>query len=126
MASGKPIEVWYDGSCPICCRSRSWSEQRDADGRLLFCDFRSVGDDELPADRDRHQAAMMVRISSGQLLEGFAAWRRILAVLPGWRWLARLSGLPPLRWIGALGYRLVARWRQPLAMPLPRDADHSS
>jgi predicted DCC family thiol-disulfide oxidoreductase YuxK len=123
MTSREPIEIWYDGSCPICRRSRQWSEKRDRDDRLRFRDFRSTADRLLPADRRRHEATMMVRTPHGKLLEGFAAWRRILAQLPGWRWMARLTGLPPFRWIGSLGYRFVARWRHLLAMPLPRDPD---
>lgn len=115
------LEIWYDGSCPVCVRSRQWSERRDRDRRLRFRDFRTADDAELPADRERHRATMMARTPDGQLLEGFAAWRRILAALPRWRWLARLAGVPPLAWLGPPAYRVVARHRDKLPMPLPRD-----
>lgn len=123
MKTEEPLEVWYDGACPICRRSRAWCERRDRDGRFVFRDFRSAEDDQLPTARERHEATMMVSTPSGGTIEGFSAWRRILAALPGWSWLARLSALPPLRWIGALGYRLLARWRNVLAMPLPREPE---
>jgi len=59
---------------------------------------------------------MWVRDPSGRLNRGFAAWRRILAELPGWRWLALLSGAPPMRWLGPPIYALVARWRRHLPL----------
>jgi predicted DCC family thiol-disulfide oxidoreductase YuxK len=121
MTQQPKLEVWYDGDCPICRRSRSWSERRDDEARLDFRDFRSTADDELPAPREVHRSTMMVRTPSGRLLQGFAAWRRILAALPGWRWLSRLAGVPPLRWIGSALYRLVARYRHRLSMPLPAE-----
>lgn len=119
MTQQAKLEVWYDGDCPICRRSRSWSERRDEEARLDFRDFRSAPDDELPAAREVHRSTMMVRTPSGRLLRGFEAWRRIIAALPGWRWLSRLSAVPPLRWIGSAVYRLIARHRHRLSMPLP-------
>ncbi len=62
-------------------------------------------------EREAHEASMWVRDSEGTLFEGFAAWRRIVAELPGWKWLATLTGLPPASWIGPTLYRLVARFR---------------
>lgn len=123
MTNGKPVEVWYDGSCPICCHSRAWSEQRDRESRLRFRDFRTAGDKELAAPRVRHEATMMVRSPAGDVFEGFAAWRQILAELPGWSWVARVTEPPPIRWIGSLGYRLVARFRRALFAPNPAGAD---
>ena len=78
---------------------------------LLVLDFRSIANDRLPVDRQAHEASMWVRDGNGRMLEGFDAWRRIMAELPGWRWLAALSGLPPFRWLGPGLYRLVARSR---------------
>ena len=105
------LEIWLDGECAVCRSSRKFCETRDSDGRLRFQDFRVTADGELPLDRNTHEESMWVRDGNGTLLEGFAAWRRIMAELPGWRWLATLSGLPPARWIGPTIYRLVARFR---------------
>ena len=116
------IEIWYDGTCPVCSRSRAWVERRDTANRLRFRDFRDAADAELPASRDRHRATLIVRSPDGELLHGFAAWREILRGLPGWRWLARLAGLPPLAWIGPPIYRLVSRYRNRIPMPMPQEA----
>jgi predicted DCC family thiol-disulfide oxidoreductase YuxK len=111
MSNERAIEVWYDGDCPLCRASRAWCEERDQDGRLVFRNMRSVGDDELPVARLAAEASMWVRDPDGRLTEGFTGWRTIMARLPGWAWLARIAGLPPFRWLGPPVYRLVARWR---------------
>ena len=54
---------------------------------------------------------MWVHDADGCLSGGFEGWRRILAELPRWRWLATVSGMPPLRWLGPSLYRLIARYR---------------
>jgi hypothetical protein len=74
-------------------------------------DFRSAADADLPAPRTELDAAMWVRTPDGDLASAFAGWRVIMAEIPGWRWAARLGSIPPFSWLGALGYRLVARWR---------------
>lgn len=119
MSSDTTIEVWYDGDCPVCVRSRAWAENRDRADRLDFRDFRSARDEELPAERERHRSTMMVRTPSDRLLAGFEAWRRIMLELPGWRWLGRLAGLAPLVWFGPAVYGLVARHRHRVPMPMP-------
>ena len=105
------LEVWMDGECGMCRSSQRFCEKRDPDGRLRFQDFRVASDADLPLDRNAHETSMWVRDNDGTLLEGFAAWRRIMAELPRWRWLATLSGTAPIRWIGPTLYRLVARFR---------------
>jgi len=110
----KPLEVWMDGDCSVCRASQAWCEVRDPDGHMRFRDFRAADPDALPVGRDDHEASMWVRDGDGGLHRGFAAWRLIMASLPGWRWLATLTGLPPLRWLGEPLYRLIARNRHHL------------
>jgi predicted DCC family thiol-disulfide oxidoreductase YuxK len=105
------IQIFYDGACPVCRRSRDWCLARDSSNRFRFTDFRAVPDDRLPMSRSQAETTMWVREADGRLLDGFEGWRRILAELPRWRWLARVSGLPPLCWLGPPIYRLVARLR---------------
>jgi predicted DCC family thiol-disulfide oxidoreductase YuxK len=105
------LEVWTDGDCVVCRSSRQFCEKQDPEGRLRFQDFRVAADADLPLDRAAHETSMWVRDGDGKLMEGFAAWRRIMAELPRWRWLAALSGVAPIRWIGPTLYRLVAKFR---------------
>lgn len=101
-----------DGECGLCRASQGWCELRDTGDRLEFRDFRSAEPAELPRGRAEHEATMWVRDPGGALHRGFAAWRLIMAALPGWRWLAALTGLPPFRWLGEPLYRLIARNRR--------------
>lgn len=120
-----PVEVFYDGACPLCQQSRAWTERRAGGERVRFHDFRRLPDDELPVSRGELEGAMWVRSEPEGLLAGFDAWRRILSEVPGWRWLAVVTGIPPLSWIGPAAYRLVARYRHHLPIPFPsgcRDA----
>jgi predicted DCC family thiol-disulfide oxidoreductase YuxK len=109
------LEVWMDGECGLCRRSQEWCEIRDRDRRLRFRDFRTADDRALPAPRATHEGSMWVADTDGSLLEGFAAWRRIMTEFPRWGWLARLAGLPPLSWLGPPLYRLVAAHRHHLS-----------
>jgi len=100
-----------DGSCPLCRRSQAWCELRDRDDRVVFRDFRSTDDVDLPVERAAHEETMWVQTSEGTLYRGFAGWRLILNEIPRWRWLAWVAGVPPLSWIGPLAYHAVARIR---------------
>jgi predicted DCC family thiol-disulfide oxidoreductase YuxK len=118
---GRTLDVWMDGNCQICQRSQRWCERRDPKGRVVFHDFRVVNDRSLPVARRDLEGSMWVRDADGLLLSGFAAWQRIIAELPGWRWLAGLSAIPPLSLVGPSLYRLVARNRHrlPAAITTP-------
>jgi len=107
----QPLVVWMDGDCRLCQRSMAWCELRDPVGNVRFIDFRRQAEDELPSTLEAHQRSMWVRDHDGSLYEGFAAWRRILTRIPGWRWLAKLTALPPFTLIGPPLYRLLAAHR---------------
>jgi len=109
-----PLDVWMDGNCTLCQASQKWCELRGSVGRVRFIDFRKAGEVDLPVTRTHHERSIWVRDSDGTLLEGFAAWRRIMAELPGWRVLARFASLPPFTLIGPPLYRLIAAHRQRL------------
>ena len=100
-----------DGDCNMCQRSREWCELRDREGRVRFIDFRAAGEDELPLTHEDHQKSLCVRDRDGTLLDGFGAWRRIMAEIPRWKWLARLASLPPFTLIGPPLYGLIAAHR---------------
>jgi len=110
----RSLEVWFDGECGLCQKSRSWCELRDDEDRIRFKDFRSAVDSELPVARRDLEASMWVRDRSGRVAEGFAAWREIMSELPGWRWLALLFKVPPMRWLGPPLYRVIAKNRHRL------------
>lgn len=110
-----PLVVWMDGNCSVCRASQTWCEVRDEGDLMCFRDFRAADENTLPLSREDHEASMWVRDGDGRLHRGFAAWRLIMATLPGWRWLATLTGLPPFRWLGEPCYRLIANNRHRIA-----------
>ena len=128
MADENPtyLDVWMDGDCPLCQRSQTWCERRDTNRRLHFKDFREMEVEELPMNRQDHEASMWVRDTDGQLYEGFAAWRRIMSEFPRWRWLARLASRPPLDLIGPPIYKWIAAKRSVSAPPDANQGRHSS
>lgn len=114
MADDEPLtsaEVWFDGACPLCARSKRWCEKRDRAVRIRFRDFRTSSDSALPVERARMEQSLWVRCADGAILEGYGAWRHILSLLPRWRWLGFVAGSPPVSWLGPPVYRLVARNR---------------
>ena len=67
----------------------------------------------LPTDASREQllARFHVRGADGQLLSGAQAFLALWAVLPGWRWLARVGRVPGGAWVMERVYRLFLRAR---------------
>jgi len=116
MSTDEDLQVWYDGDCAVCQRSRRWCEAKDEHERLQFIDFRVATDEQLPVARDELESAMWVRSEDGRLLAGFDGWREIMAALPRYRRLAQACGTPPIRWLGPPIYSLIARFRHLLGM----------
>ena len=54
------LDVWMDGNCSLCQRSKAWCETRDRNGRVRFIDFRTASGDELPLTHDEHQTWLLV------------------------------------------------------------------
>ena len=112
MDTQRNLDIYYDGNCSFCRWSKGVIEPWDTRGRLRFLD---INDPEVaaatPYPREKLLREMHLREPDGTWSAGFAAWVRILGVLPRWAWLGRLLGLAPFRWLGAIVYRWVARHR---------------
>jgi predicted DCC family thiol-disulfide oxidoreductase YuxK len=102
------LEVWIDGSCPICRRAERWCTNRDRERRLRFVDLHALTDPNPPGSFDEMMRTVHVRLPDGRVDTGFGAWRRILSELTGWRWIAWVAGLPGIRRLGSLAYSVVA------------------
>jgi predicted DCC family thiol-disulfide oxidoreductase YuxK len=109
------LTVLYDGACPLCRGEIGLYRGRAADVPICFADV-SDADQPLPAGTTREQllARFHVRDADGRLHSGAAAFLALWAVLPGWRWLARIGRLPGVAWLMERGYRQFLRWRPAL------------
>ena len=112
---GPPLVVLYDGACPLCRREIGVYRGLRSNTPVCFAD---VSDPALalPSGTTREQllARFHVRRSDGQLVSGAQAFLALWAVLPGWRWLARIGLLPGAARLMELLYRLFLRGRPAL------------
>lgn len=107
-----PLTVLYDGACPLCRREIGFYQRLSPTTPLCFADVSDAAQALPPGTtRDQLLARFHVRGPDGQLLSGAAAFLALWAVLPGWRWLARLGRVPGVPWLMERGYRGFLRFR---------------
>ena len=106
------VTVLYDGACPLCRREIGLYRGLQPTTPVCFTDL-SDASLPLPTDATREQllARFHVRGADGQLLSGAQAFLALWAVLPGWRWLARVGRVPGAAWLMERVYRLFLRAR---------------
>ena len=96
--SCQSLTVLFDGACPLCRREVGvYRSLTPIDGgpALQWLDV-SLPQTALPAGgvQSAYLARFHVQRADGQMLSGAAAFVALWTVLPGWRWLARLTALP--------------------------------
>ena len=99
--------VLYNDTCPLCAREVA-HYRRLAEGCALPVAFDPLA---RAADwgltEDEAARAFHVR-RGGETLAGLAAFRALWSGMPGWRWLAWVTGLPVVRPLAGLLYDRVA------------------
>jgi predicted DCC family thiol-disulfide oxidoreductase YuxK len=125
-AGAAVMTVLYDGACPLCRREIGLYRGLHAESLLSFEDVSDVAVVPDGVTRARLLARFHVRQADGRLLSGAQAFLALWAVLPGWRWLARLGRLPGATWVmeqaycGFLHLRpTLQRWAARLDRPPP-------
>lgn len=106
------LTVLYDGSCPLCRREISVYRGAHASQPLSFSD---VSDPTLVPPTGIGVEALMARFhvqhADGRLESGARAFIALWALLPGWRWLARLGRVPGMTPLMEWAYRGFLRVR---------------
>ncbi len=101
------LHVYYDGSCAMCRRYRSWVESRDEEDRIRFVNSRIINDDALPESRHLLLSRIVVE-KDGFLSTGYDALCDILTELPRWHSVAPILKLQPFAMAGRILYRFIA------------------
>mgnify|MGYP001799646213 CR=1 FL=1 len=98
------LEIYYDGSCPLCRKEIDWYRKRGTNA--IFRDISKA--ENLPDDLN-HEEAMArfhARGHGGQLISGGDAFIAVWAQTPGLTWAAALAQPRPIRWLLERLYRL--------------------
>lgn len=99
------LRILYNGDCPVCAREiahyRRVASASAAD--IVFDDLTALGARAVPLDPEAARRRLHA-VEDGRLVHGLPAFRALWRRLPGWRWLARLTGLPLVRPVAAWLY----------------------
>ena len=99
------LHILYNGDCPICSREiahyRQVADRADAD--IAFDDLSALDPAALPIPPEAARRRLHA-LQDGRLIHGLPAFRALWARLPGWRWLARVTGLPLIRPVAGWTY----------------------
>lgn len=94
--------VYFDGGCPICSREIALY-QRLSDGAADRPAFENIMAQNavLPdgVSREDALARFHVRLGSGEVVSGAAAFIALWRATPRFRLLGRLASVPPLPWL---------------------------
>lgn len=105
--------VYYDGACPVCAREiglyRRLSE--GSPQAPLFEDVAAGAPPPEGVSRDEALARFHVRLGSGEVVSGAAAFIALWRATPRLRWLGRLASIPPAPWLLESAYRAFLRLR---------------
>jgi predicted DCC family thiol-disulfide oxidoreductase YuxK len=109
----KPIEVFYDGACPLCSREAGLFARRAPQGAATFVDIAAPGFDAGAHGLDDRAVNKQIhaKTADGRTVVGVDALAEMWQLVPSYRWLARLTKLPVSRQVMQAGYILFARLR---------------
>lgn len=107
-----PIEVLYNGVCPVCRAGACDLERRAAAARagVIFTDVAMHPEALTRAGvtLDDVRLKLHALLPDGRVLRGMPAVAVAWAATPPYRWLGRLFQAWPFSWVGAAGYHLTA------------------
>jgi predicted DCC family thiol-disulfide oxidoreductase YuxK len=91
------IEVYYDGSCPLCVAEINHYKRLDRDGQVTFTDVSQAGE-KIACDLTKKEAMARfhIRENGNAVLAGAPAFVALWKRLPGWSRLANIMAFPYL------------------------------
>ena len=117
------LTVYHDGSCPLCRMEIDHYRCSPGAEHIAFVDVSGPGEDPGPdLPREAAIGRFHVRLPTGELRSGAAAFREVWTVLPRWRPAARIARIPGILPALEFGYRAFLPLRPRLAKLVRRFA----
>ncbi len=110
------VEVFYDGSCPLCIREIGFYRRCKGAETINWVDVSDPETaDAIPdLDRQNAMARFHVRSADGNLMSGAEAFAGLWKALPGWKTAGAVAGAWGIRHALELGYRGFLNFRPSL------------
>lgn len=105
-----PIQLLYDGDCPLCLREVNFLRRRNRDRDLVA--FINIADPNYngPVDYARAMERIHAIMPDGRIISGVAVFREIYSALD-LGWVYAITRLPGLNWLAEQIYGLWADYR---------------
>ncbi len=116
----------YDAGCPLCLKARDWIERNTLPGTIatLPCQSEELAAAAPGMTFEACMEAMQLVCPGGRIYAGPDAFRQLLPVLKGWRWLRFLLRAPGAKLALHLLYEQIARNRYALSGLLAGRSGH--
>ncbi len=112
LASGRSVEVFYDGDCPLCMREIRMLMRKDRAERIEFTNIAAADFDATAYGTT--QADLMARIRGrrpdGSWIDGVEVFRQLYKAV-GFGWIVAITRLPVISQLLSVGYHLFAKNR---------------
>lgn len=106
------LQIFYDGRCHLCSREINHYRKKAVPGTVDFVDITSAAFNPIQEGFDPKRVNLHLHARlDGKLFIGVDAFRAIWYVIPGYRWLNRLTGLPIIYHVSKVLYSIFARIR---------------
>lgn len=116
MMPAPNLTVYHDGSCPLCRMEISQYRRSLGSQHIDFVDVAEPGTSPGPdLPRGRAISRFHVRLPTGELRSGAAAFVEVWNVLPRWRLAAGVAKVPGALSALEIGYRVFLPLRPTLA-----------
>ncbi|NJL99172.1 MAG: DUF393 domain-containing protein [Synechococcaceae cyanobacterium SM2_3_2] len=112
--TARPIQLLYDGDCPLCLREVNFLKSKDAGrGIVAFVDIADPAYDPALSGGIDYETAMKrihAVLPDGRIIENVAVFRQVYAAL-GMGWIYAWSDWPVLGSLINAAYGVWAKWR---------------
>lgn len=111
--AASPLQIFYDGACPLCRREAKYYRGKAPAGAATFIDIAAPDFDAAAHALDSRaiNKEIHARKADGTTVTGIDALALMWQLVPHTRWLARLTTVPGVRQAMQMGYIVFARLR---------------